>query len=358
MVLGLFSALLFFADPLQLYMSAIPAVIFLLCDGIIAKYHFKNRLILAARTIGALGIGFILAKCMTWFVQKLFGIEFIVATNQRGGTSIITIISDSIVPAAKQAARLYVGGYELGRYVEALNLLFVAVIVVAAVWYVLRKNISRSLCSLIALVILVNMSIYIASGQALQGGTSRYLIMTVPFFVLLIALVTGTVTKAQKLLIGATLLLLVTNTLALFGAVYYNWNPTFSRDAHTGEAISYMKRSNYTYGYASMDTALSSNYLSGYSAQLLPIKCEPNNTVESAFLFFDKANYKQSVSVNQAEVPLILDNEQIGNYPSVCSIDTIKSCLGSWEKAERLSDGSLVLIYNAAQVRTALGLTN
>jgi hypothetical protein len=338
-------------------MSAIPAILFLVSSKYFVKRSKKESLILGLYSAVVVCIGFILAKCLTWSVQKLFGVEFIVATSHRGASTLISTIMDSIIPTVKQMARLYVGGFELGRYVEAVNLLFVATVVTVAICYTLQRKVSRSLFGLIGLVFLSNTAVYILSGQALQGGTGRYLIMTVPFFVLLTALVLSHTGRVQKLLIGGMIAILVINSTALIRATYTHWDTSFSKDAHISATIEFMKNSSYLYAYGSMDTAIPGDYYSDNSVKLLPVKCEPGSSLERSFLFFDKENYRKTTARNQLETPLILDGETINNYPATCNLDTIKFKFGKWNRVEYLSDGSRALIYETTQFNRALGLS-
>jgi len=352
MLLVLVASILFFADPLQVYMTAIPALayVFVLFFADRSNQKFSRVLLI----LGALTVGFVMSKCIALGIESIFKTNFLVVANQRTGSLFATLI-DSAIPLSKQTARLYVAGYELGRFVEALNLLFVLGIGVLGVWYVWKRIIPRKLGLLVGLFWITDALVYMASGQALQSGTSRYLIMTVPFFVLFAAAVVSAKTKHKPVILLATIILLCVNSGALVYAFTQSWNPQFTKDAHSYAVITYMKDHSFTHGYASMDAALPVNYLTSGSVRLLPVKCEAGNTIQPAFLFFDKTYYENIMSASaDSEVPLILDGDQIANSPNVCTKEDIRASLGNWQAQDKLRDGSDVLLYDAGQIRQSI----
>jgi len=350
--LAVVSGLLFFADPLQLYMTAVPVMAYV--GMLLLAKHTRQDVVRVGVIAAALGAGLALSKLLLLAVEAIFKTDFLVVANQRTGSLLATMVN-SVVPFFKQAARLYVAGFELGRFVEALNLLFVAGIAVLGVWYVWKRYIPRKFALCIATIWVVDALVYIASGQALQQGTSRYLIMTVPFFVMFAAAVIHAKTAYRPFLIFVTAALLSINTIALLSVFALNWNPAFTKDAHSYAVIRYMQTHGYRYGYASMDAALPVTYLTDGAVRLLPVKCEQGATPQPAYLFFDKAYYQHvQRTSNTADVPLILDGTQLANVPNICDKYTMRHRFGVWLREEQLDDGSDVLIYDAQQINQAL----
>lgn len=350
-LLGVLAGLVFFADPLQLYMTALPVTVFVIADIVFSKSKNVARKI--AAIVGALVGGIIISRLITKLVETLFKPEFLVVANQRTHSILVTIV-DSVVPFTKQALRMYSGGYELGRFAEAVTLLFVALVAVLGCYYAWKQLISRKFVSLISIVWIVNVGVYVLSGQALQGGTSRYLIMTAPFFVLFATMVIATKSRIKRYVLIITAIVLAINTVSLGIALFRAWDIHFTQDTHTNAAVQFMKSGNFRYGFASMDVALPANYLSNGAAHLLPIQCEPDGVLAPAYLFFDKAYYTNLRSSIQTETPFILDGDMIKNYPNSCDKNTIKSKLGDWISETQLSDGSTVLLYDSARIQSAL----
>ena len=105
--------LLFFADPLQIYMTLLPAIIFVGLRA--ASKKDRRQLTVLARLIFCAGLSILLARAITLAVESVWNVSFI-HTKQSLGLS-----SSSIKSSAEQMARLYAGGYEGGRLREALN---------------------------------------------------------------------------------------------------------------------------------------------------------------------------------------------------------------------------------------------
>jgi len=148
---------------------------------------------------------------------------------------------------------------------------------------------------------------------------------------------------------------LLFNFLTLASTFATTWNPGFSHNNHDRSAITYLLSHKYSYGYASISTALSSDYLSKWKANLLPLGCDPGSTLKMTNLFFDKSAFMSSHQpAKNTLVPIVLDEDNITISPSVCSADQIKRQLGPWERIDYLSDGSMVLLYNkVGQLPTA-----
>jgi len=347
-------SLLMFADPLQLYMSVIPMLLF----GFILylhERHDRRKLINWATLVSAVIIGFFGSRLLTLVVKRIWNVNFIAVTTHTNGLSLTSIIVHGIVPAIKQIARLYVGGYEYGRYVEAINLLFVIGILVIGLGYILKKLLPIKFVYFVLSFWLLDIGFFIVSGQALQNQTSRYLIMTIPIFVLLLAAVVSIKTKLRPLLLLGIVVVIGVNAIALTKTLAENWNGSFSKDNHIYSVISYMGNHSYKFAYSSMDSALPTDYFSNGKVTILPLTCT-GTSLSTSSLFFDKAFFDKTANSVSSVVPLILDGNQIANNPSVCSLQNIQTQFGNWQASDKLSDGSVVLLYKASQLTTALSI--
>jgi hypothetical protein len=347
-------SLLMFADPLQLYMSVLPMLLF----GFILYLHEKHdrrRLINWVALVSAVVIGFLGSRLLTLVAKRIWNVSFIAVTTHTNGLSLTNTVVHGIVPAVKQIARLYVGGYEYGRNVEALNLLFVIGILVIGLWYILKKLLPIKFTYFVLSFWLLDIGFFIASGQALQNQTSRYLIMTIPIFILFLAAILSIKTKLRKLLLLATVIVIGANSITLTKILAENWNTSFNKDDHVYSVISYMGKHNYLFAYSSMDSALPADYFSNGRVSLLPLNCT-GSTLSPSYLFFDKAFFDKTADSTTLVVPLILDGNQIENNPSVCSLQNIEAQFGNWQATDKLSDGSVILLYNTSQLNTALSI--
>lgn len=344
------SSLVLFADPLQFYMTLIP---FLLYEFIIiwgSKFN-KQDLTKWLRLVAAIILGFAGSKLLILIAQKIWNVHFIALTFHRNGYNILATITHSLEPAVKQMARLYVGGYEYGRYVEALNLVFVSIIVIIGLYYMFKKLLPIKLSIFILTFWICDVAFYILSGQALQNQTSRYLIMTIPIFVILLIGILSINNKLRIKILISTIIIILINSLTLVNVIAHNWNPSFTKDSAITSVIGFMTTNKYPFAYASMDDALPADYYSNSQVKVLPLSCN-NGILSSSYLFFDEGYYKATADIKTDTVPLILDGNQIENTPSVCSLTSIKSEISQWQSVKYLSDGSMALIFNRDQLKS------
>ncbi len=348
----LFLSILFFADPLQIYMTIVPLLIvcfvfkFLRVDKTI---HWNS---VGKVSIGVLA-GLVLSQLWLHCAKSILGIRFIEATTQ-------PLSFNSVMHGAKLVPRsmihVFFGGIELGKPVGVLNILIVGTILSFALFYLFKKQIvwRQKLTIAIVTVAIVNVSVYVLSGQSAISGTSRYLIMLAPFYALLMTEVLRIRHKSQKSLIIFIVVAAGINTLSLSYAFLRTWDANFQVNNHLYAVESYLRDKQYSYGYASMDTSMPVNYLSNQKAKLLALECLPNNSVRQHYLFFDRA-FADSLTMgieDDAVVPIVLDGSTIGNHPWTCKESNLKKQLGEPIKIERLSDHSIVLIYKHSDIQS------
>ena len=336
----LLGSLLFFADPLQIYMSLLPAALFMGLRWFTKKD--REQLATLVKILGCGVISIFIAHLLTRLVASTWHISFIETGR------VLNFSASSIKQAAEQMARLYAGGFEGGRVREAFDLLVVAGGVASAAYYAWRQPKSRRILSLVAIVWVCNLVVYMVSGQAQQTGTNRYLIMTVPAFILGLAAVLQYLPR-KKIVTYTLATLILFNTVSLGAAFAHAWNPHFTNNNHERSAISYFKSHHYNYGYASIGTALSSDYLSNWKVNVLPLGCDPGQVLKKTNLFFDKGafNIAKQYSANTI-VPIVLDGNTIKINQDACGLPQIEQQLGHEQSLDHLSDGSVVLLYQAA----------
>ena len=344
------SSLVLFADPLQLYMTIVPFLLYEFIVILTSKFNKKN-LTKWLGLVVALMLGFVGSKLLTLIAQKIWNVNFIALTFHRNGFNILATITRSLEPAVKQMARLYVGGYEYGRYVEALNLTFVSIIVIIGLYYMFKKLLPIKLTIFVLTFWVCDLAFYILSGQALQNQTSRYLIMTIPIFVILLTGILFINNKLRIKLVISTIIIILINSLTIVSVLTSNWNPSFTKDSHISSVTGFITTNKYPFAYASMDDALPADYYSNSQVKILPLSCN-NGILAPSYLFFDEGYYKATSDLKTVTIPLILDGNQISNTPSVCSLASIKSEIGQWQSVKYLSDGSMVLIFNHNQIKS------
>lgn len=344
-LLTVFSAIVFFADVLQLYMVAIPVVIYIIGDEILGKKR-------GWRHIGSIAASVIVAALMA---KALLSMVMTVLSVRLATPALLDSVSlQSIVQAAIQFLRLFMGGYELGKVFIVSNIALTLVSVIGAVVLYLgqAKKVLWHIVTVSFLIIIVNIGVYIVSRQATVEGSFRYLIMTAPFVVLLLVFTLDTMGAkasriAQGLIVGIVLLSTIVVSVKTVFALANTKNPNTEQYA----AIDFAK--NYTFAFAGMDTALTGYFISNGKAVLLPLECI-DGRLQKTNLFFDKAFFSTQLSKSQPLTPLILNNQSITNKPYTCSIDDIEKQFGNASELTQLSNGSTVLLYDTNQFLKAL----
>jgi hypothetical protein len=347
-LIAAFGALLFFADPLQIYMVALPATLFVSIAWLMKNRGwptFKNITLILASLFVALA-GSLVLKSIS---KSIFGLDFITTTTANHTQLYIWL--HSLAPTLKQFSLLYYGGNELGKPLEAINILFAVFAIVIGILLWLKRRISKHLFGLIATFWITDIAVYIFSGQALQGGTSRYLIMTAPMLGLLIAAVLEYKSKL-KLVWLALIAVLLINLVAILSVLQGKWDSTFPIDAHISSAMDYMQTHSYSFGYSGMSLGIPVAYYSNFKTTFIPLDCLGNSLLIPAHLFYYTSSIRQAINKSNLDVPLIIDGQTIVDVPTTCTLDNIKTQLGKPIKTDQLSDGSVVLIYNADHLKS------
>lgn len=340
----LFVAVLFFSDPIQLYMTAIPIVIFALIYTYKKSASFSNVIWLLTILLS----GFLGAKAIALLASHLFSIQF----SKGPGLGAITdyTVSNWIHNAAytgKSFIQLYEGGHELGRLVQIINLCLLAVISLYFFAFLLKKKHSyMQVAYLVLSVFTIDAIVYLFSGQAFTGGTSRYLIMTVPMMLVIFGIV-GTL-KLNKTLTILLVFAILANVALLVSSTSKAWSIRSQPDQHLLSTLHFLNQNQYIYAFASMDSSIPISYYYKPQTILLPLSCD--GLLGKSYLFFDKSVFTQAQATQSNLVPIILDGDTIRNYPNTCTQDSIFKQIGRPTKIEHTENGSTVLLYRPADL--------
>lgn len=339
-----FAGIIFFADNLQLYMTAVP----LLMYGLITtdrKKSFKPLAALAGAIIG----GYVISKLLLLVVGNLFAISFLTANGGglRASISSISTIGSGLVGVMKGYVHLFAGASFAGKAREGVNLLLFAVVSASFGWAIFKRQFNKRLALLVGLVIVIDSMVYFASGQALQGDTERYLIMTVPIILLAASsLKTSSYNrKYVKCFAGLVSFVFLVNLAGLGAHLGSSWNTNFPADKHLNSAANYQQAHPDTQLYGSMIVGLSLAFYDDSSTQApLPLACANGRLVKNR-TFYDQAVFSYQEKQKYQQAALILDGSSIVNTPYNCPEAAIIKQLGSPIRIDETSDSSLVLVY-------------
>lgn len=336
----------FFGDPLQVYMTAAPLLVYAAALTITKR----TRLASTAQVAGITIAGYLLASLLF----ALAGHQLHITFTDTGSASTPAVSPSwalhSLSGTAKAATSLFAGAADAGRVRELVNIGFAAVAGTAFVYSVVRCWIPRRLVLLLVCMAAVDTAVYIASGQALQGeATSRYLIMLAPAAVLALA-ATRIPRTARPYSLALVAALVMANVALLGNALRSNWNTSFPQDAHLESAYRYISAHPKTHLYASTDTAMPVLYLHALAADRgLPLGCASGRLVRTYFSM--GADFAHDDAAPNATAAILLDGDTITNAPNTCTISSVTDQLGEPLRVDHTDDGSSVLLYHQAQLQ-------
>ncbi|MDB5167048.1 MAG: hypothetical protein JWN26_193 [Candidatus Saccharibacteria bacterium] len=345
--ISILATVLFFADPLQIYMTAASLLIY----AIVMILQKRFRLINGAQLLSSLIVAFCVATLLTLVINHLLSITF---ANISTFNQYILTLSHPL-QAAKETLLANVhfvsATYDTGRVSQLINLMIIGLAIISTLYVAFRKKLSTHAIIFIAVLVVVIELVYFASGQALQGGdTSRYLVMLIVPLVILLSFSTYLTGQIRNLAKGFIAIGLFVNICLLGHALTILPTHQLPGESHVVSIINYLNAHSFTYGYASIDTSIPASYLYPDSKQLLPLGCSGSTLVKDS-LFYDRAAYAHIEAMPSQNVVIFLDANSITNAPNVCSQDDIFSQFGQPNKIDETSDHSTVdIFYSASRI--------
>ena len=343
--LTILSGFTFFADPMQLYITAAVLLLYVSAD---AMFFNKSKRLGAVKIFAIVVLGYVLATLLKLLVSSITKVEFINTGSLGQSLLFFSQPGVSIIETLKNLFRIIAGTNEMGAWRQVLNIGLVTLLLFSYVNLVFRKLVNKRFVIFSVIFLTVPIIIYLASGQSLyKTDTSRYLIMIVPAIILGFSTLELYKGSLKKVIILAISIVILINSASLVYATSASQGSGLIKSDTLRNRYEYLINNNYKYGYASMDTAIPAMYLFGeHGSTLMPLSCE-NNRLRKSTLFYDKSVFENNESMAVEDVPIILDGSAIGNYPSVCTIDAITAQIGSPLSSSKTLNGDEVIIYKS-----------
>ena len=343
-----FGAILFFEDPLQVYMTALPLAVYAVVLLAAKKEHARQ----VAMLHGLLALAYLISRLLFAIAAHWLHMSFHATGNVSAPHISAPWVTHSLIGTVKASVSLLLGASDVGRLREAVNAGLLLLGLSSAVYAVSHRYIPRRLLLLVSSICVINMVVFVASGQAEQGtSASRYLIMIAPALVLLCSTLRLPATT-RKPVAALLVMALVLNIVALSGALITHWDTSFPQDAHLGSTHHYLEQNPQTNTYASVDTAMSVQYLYALPAsKILPVGCLNGRLVRTYFSM--DREFAATMSEPAAPTAIILDGNTITNAPNDCTVSSISQQFGQPKQIEHTDDGSIVLRYRQSVVQLA-----
>lgn len=346
------AAITFFMDPLQIYMTGLPLLAYFAIA--LAAQHNRSNWREGTATFGAAAAAllgaYVLARMLLAVIVGATGITVISDTDSvLGLASVLGNIGEAIKGSVTSNVRIFAGYMEDGgrlRQVVAILGLGLAL----AIWTisVARRKITKS-AVVFVLVFMVSIQVaYLASGQSINGDTSRYLIMAAPIIVIAIASISPS--RLRHIALSGMFIVVLANTAYLLSVLPSAWHDRFSNDERLSVVAQLVGNSSNTTFYSSMDTALPAMfYHPGHT--VLPLGCSEHRLTKSQ-TFYSSSAFDTLQARPAQYAAIILDGgDQITNHPSVCTRVDIEQQLGPPTLVKELSDGTRALYYPRQTIR-------
>ncbi|RWZ78388.1 MAG: hypothetical protein EOT05_01340 [Candidatus Microsaccharimonas sossegonensis] len=336
----------FFMDPLQIYMTALPLLIFCTITASIRVYrHTECNILKRTGWIALLLIvGYVLAKALLAGVEAVTGIRVIDGQSSYLGITNLTQLIDGLKGLGKANIRLFSGYVDDGGRLRQIVALAGA-LWVTTVWIIsaIKKKIPVEFALFVTIFITFIEAIYLLSGQSLTGDTSRYLVMVIPVFILLIASLSSR-DNMKRLAAFALAVVVIYNTITLGGLLLVASRSAYSQDEPLSQIAALVINNKDVTFYGSMDTALPTMYYYPDTA-VLPLSCS-DMKLARARMFYPNSSFDKYQAISTKFKAVILDNGKvITNYPSICGEKSVKKQLGTPIRQSMTSNDFTVLYY-------------
>ncbi len=348
----LLAGVTYFSDPLQLFVTTTVLLLYVsLHSFLFEKEKYKTSLAILLLVVG----GYALSRLLVLLVHQITGVELLATNIALQGLLSANAIPVTIIETSKNILRLIAGTNEMGVWRQIMNIVFVSFMAGLSAFLLIKNKTYKKQYSLVlflTLMLLMPIAVYMASGQALfREDTSRYLIMLAPALMLLFSCIDtkSAPARLKRAVVAVALPVLLLGIGSLFYVSLRIDGGNVFRTTHLEERYAYLEREGYSYGYASMDTAIPAMYLLGRGSDrvLLPLACE-GGVLRKSTLFYDKNIFSQNEQ-RAGIVPIILDGNAISNYPSDCTPEKIQAQFGVPLGVD-VSGGNTVLIYTSKQL--------
>lgn len=339
------STIAFYADPMQLFVTATILVFYMLIDQIlIVKSLNKNFL----KIVFSLTFSVLISIILTLITKYTLNVEYFSVGSLRQSVSVFSNIDTVFIETTRNTIRLLSGTRELGMWRQTINVFFV-ICVFSLSFVAFKKNKSnKSLIVFGCLFLAVPIIVYILSGYPmLKVDTSRYLILLAFSIVFIFSASELHSKKTKQVLVFIILVTVFVNIFSLQIGTIKNYRTNFVGEDKLQEKYNFLVDNSYRYGYSAMDTAIPAMYLYGNNDRvLLPLKCV-GSTIKKSIFTYDAAVFNLFENSKQDLVPIILDGNFISNYPDVCTKDEIINQLGTPLEIKYTGSGDQVLLYKS-----------
>lgn len=348
------SSLIFFADPLQLYVIGGGVGIVTALVAVRQKGAKRRVALLAGAAIVAGAVG---SRLFAWLSTVLLPVSYLTPprTSFALGVDTVTTLFQNVLTSTLRIfdINVFTKAFSVNSLRQLGGMLLLGIAVYILVRY--RKSAPKAPVRLLCWLIVWNYVVYIVSGNAQVEMTERYLVMVPVLLITLLGLYGGL--PQPKVLQKLTPIWLVTVSLSgalLFGAVILQWPSRYTLDKPMFAMADFAQAHHYDFVVTSRVLAVPGNYYAGYDAAIIPTICVDDVRIKADNLFYDQAAYKEKLGRTNGSVAVILPDEGIVSGAFHCSSEAVIRQLGTPNKVVALPTIGTLYEYdgNTAALRS------
>lgn len=322
--------LIFFADPLQMYVIGGAILLYAGLGWLNQARHGDLLPKPHAITIVATLAGVILTKALAVIAVTILPVTFLRPPASPKLTGL-----HNLLPSLEGIGHATLRIFDLDFLAKPLGMVTlrhaIALILLGSMLWLLMKHVHsmrRAGALLLLCVIFTSYVGYIVSGQADQLGTERY-IVHVPFtLALLFGLAGNRISPAKArgtVLVWGICALLGAGLLG--GALVRAWPQRFAVDAPMVALAKFAQRSPADLIISGRQTAIPANYYVGYEKKVAPVICTSQDEIKLDNLFYDQASW-QAINKQGSTVHIVVQPGGLYSEGSACDVQDIVSQLG------------------------------
>ena len=345
---GLFglSSVVFFADPLQLYiigggMSA--AFIW------IAIRNKNGERLVAMLSVGVVALGAMVSRLLAGTTTAFLPVSYLVPPKTPYALSGDIVVS-SLQNAFTSTLRIFdINVFNKAFSVNSIRQLGSMLLLGISLYILIRyRKGAKKIPTLIFLWLIIwNYLVYMGSGNAQTEITERYLIL-VPVLLIATLGLYGDYLKPRNSrgILWLWIPTIIISSLLLFGAIILRWPARYALDRPMFTLANFAQNHHYDFIVTSQILAIPSNYYAGYDSTLVPTVCSEDERISTSNLFYDQGAYNKILGRTKGTVAVIIPKDGITSGTFHCSAATVLKQLGSPKKIYQLTGVGYVYEYD------------
>jgi hypothetical protein len=348
-------SIVFFADPLQLYIIGGGIVLYILGRWALRRTRQNGQL--ALNVGGAILAALIGAKILRALSIRFLPVQYLAVPPTHHnldvhtiGLALQTIVVNTFNIFDAAALKKPIGPNTIREFINFVVLLAI----ISLILYVLtHRKVLKPSGVLLLCIMAADYGAYAASKQILEPNTSRYLIMVPIMAIIFVAIYAPQVKfqQTEKIKYGwlaATAL----SCLFLLGGIVKSWPERHAKDHHIYQTLAFLEHYNFPYALGSHELGVTTTYFAERTTTVLPVSCTQNNHLHAINLFYDTAAFN-GLKHYVGKVPIIVTDASIASGVDHCDTENVVTILGAPQQQISVPSIGTAYIYDTTTINRA-----